>query len=129
MTQTHALSSPTSLSESVTRDSPDQSVVDWDPLASNGKLLLGSLQHPTLRLRKSIELCLGEEDGQVIVEWPEAMSLFGHGGHLASAIDDFRLSVAELYDSLASEDVDSLGPAMIELRALLSRFIGPQDGA
>ena len=89
-------------------------------VAFDGSFWLGSLQHPTLRLRQALRLDMTTDDENVILTWPEANSLYGYGDTLSAAVTDFRLSLAELYVSLISDDANGLGPDMRTLRDLLA---------
>jgi hypothetical protein len=94
----------------------------------DGSFWLGSVQHPEYRLRRAIELKLSRDDGQVILEWPEADSLFGYGQTLSDAVTDFRFSLVELYISLLDSQGD-LGPAMSELLARIDSYVRRDGGA
>lgn len=81
--------------------------------ATPAEILLGSLNHPALRLRKPIPLKIDREDEHVVAAWQE-FDEFGYGAHLTVALEDFRQTLVELYLSLEA-DQKNLGP---ELQAL-----------
>lgn len=76
--------------------------------ATPSRLILGNLNHPTLRLRHPLELLIEREDQWIVAAYPE-LDEFGYGAHLTEAVEDFRQSLIELYLTLKAEQ-DQLGP-------------------
>ena len=109
--------------------SPQVKVAIVKEQAFDDAFWLGSLQHPTLRLHRAIKLTLSNEDGHVVLEWPEANSLFGYGNSLSSAVTDFRFALVELYESLIESSAEELGADLITVRALLNETVGPYSAA
>lgn len=86
--------------------------------AAEGAFWLGSLQHPTIRLRRAIELHLSVSEGQVVLEWLEANKISGYGAFLDEAVTDFRRALVEPYVSL-QEHREQLGREMRAVAYLL----------
>lgn len=82
---------------------------------------LGGLQHPRLRLRAPLTLSVTWADSLVSV-LHEPTQLWGEGGHLTAAVEDFQRTLAELYLGL-QEDQGHLGPALAEEWAALQQWI------
>lgn len=80
------------------------------PTATPKEILLGSLNHPLLFLRKPIQLQISRDEKFVVVSWPE-FEEFGYGNHLTDAIEDFRQTLVEFYLGLESEK-NNLGPEL-----------------
>lgn len=78
------------------------------PKATPKEIMLGSLNHPLLFLRKPIQLQVGRDEKFVVVSWPE-FDEFGYGNYLTEAIEDFRQTLIEFYLGLESEK-ENLGP-------------------
>jgi len=89
--------------------------------ATPDRLLLGSLNHPRLRLIRSLPLIITREESYVIAHMPE-LEEFGYGLHLTAAIQDLRQSLVELYQGLEA-DQDRLGPDLTDLWQMLQQFI------
>lgn len=81
--------------------------------ATPAEILLGCLNHPSLRLRKPIPLKIEREEGHVVAAWLE-LDEFGYGAYLTAAVEDFRQTLVEVYLGLEG-DQENLGP---ELQAL-----------
>lgn len=89
--------------------------------ATPDSLQLGSLAHPHLRLRRPLPLTV-THDGPLIIASCQALEEFGYGPHLSAAVEDFRQTVAELYDTLKA-DRDRLGPDLSGLWQQLQALI------
>lgn len=110
------------------RDATDQSRKDLGPKiavlgrsATPSEILLGSLNHPRLYLRKPIPLKIDREDEHVVAAWPE-IDEFGYGSHLTAALEDFRQTLVELYLSLEA-DQKNLGPELQTLWSSLQEWV------
>lgn len=89
--------------------------------ATPSHLLLGNLNHPTLRLRHPLNLLIEREDQWIIATYPE-LDEFGYGAHLTEAVEDFRQSVIELYLTLKAEH-EYLGPDLQRVWQSLQELI------
>jgi hypothetical protein len=121
-TDTDRFGSPVSIGPQLRVQRPTDASFD-------GSFWLGSLQSPTLRLRRAIKLLVSSSDDQIVLEWPEANSLFGYGTSLSAAVIDFRMALAELYSSLTAENIEALGPAMRAVRSLIEQNVSPIVGS
>jgi len=92
--------------------------------ATPPSLVLGTLNHPRLRLRRPLELRISREEGSVVASVPE-LEEFGYGPHLSVAIDDLRQGLVELYQTLEIEQ-HRLGPDLSELWQQMQRLIQPR---
>ncbi len=85
------------------------------------KVLFGALRHPALKLRKPIPLQTERSEYGINVFWEEAQE-FGSGETFSAAIEDFGLTLAELYFHL--EDSDSpLSDYLLGVRNKLADYI------
>lgn len=84
-------------------------------------VILGNLRHPALRLRAPLPLEVERESDSVAVCSAE-LEEFGSGAFFTAAIEDFQLSLVELYFTLRDRQ-SSLGPAMQELWGRLQELI------
>ncbi len=85
------------------------------------KVLFGALRHPALKLRKPILLQTERSEAGINVFWEETQE-FGSGETFSSAIEDFGLTLAELYMQL--EDCDSpLSDYLLGVRNKLADYI------
>lgn len=100
--------------------------IDVDPDAAPysalpNTVLFGALRHPTLKLRKPILLQTERTDAGINVVWIETQE-FGAGETFSSAIEDFGLTVAELYIRLGECD-SPLSTYLQEIRKKLAEYI------
>ena len=100
---------------------PKQKIAILGRPATPAEILLGSLNHPALRLRKPIPLKIDREDEHVVAAWQE-FDEFGYGAHLTVALEDFRQTLVELYLSLEA-DQKNLGPELQALWRSLQEWI------
>jgi hypothetical protein len=84
-------------------------------------VLLGSVSHPELRIRKAIPLEVLTEEGHVILTWVEADE-FVCGDTTGDALDDFSKMIGELYFELNDPAV-RLGENLMKVRAVLNEHI------
>ena len=89
--------------------------------ATPDSLLLGTLNHPRVRLVQPLRVDISREDGFIVAQVPE-LDEFGYGPHLTAAIDDLQQSLVELYLTLET-DQDRLGPDLARLWVQLQRII------
>jgi hypothetical protein len=84
-------------------------------------VLLGSVSHPELRVRKAIPLEVSTEEGHVILTWNEADE-FTCGKTTGEALDDFSKMISELFFELNDPAVH-LGAYLIKVRSVLNEHI------
>jgi hypothetical protein len=84
-------------------------------------VLFGALRHPALKLRKPILLQVGRSNTGVNVSWEETEE-FGTGETFSSAIDDFGLTLAELFIQLENAD-SPLSEYLLAIREKLLDYI------
>lgn len=82
---------------------------------------IGSVFDPRLRLRRAISLSIAEENGHAIVH-SEELDEFGYGSDVLGAVDDFRLTIAELYSYL-NENRDRLSIGLASTWEILEGLI------
>ena len=63
--------------------------------------LLGSLQHPEVRLRRELSLKVRRSDTSVSITWDEA-SIFAEANSFETAVNRFRLKVADEFKRLSA---------------------------
>jgi hypothetical protein len=84
------------------------------------EVLFGAFRHPALKLRKPILLQTERSETGIAVFWEETEE-FGSGETFSSAIDDFGVTLAELY--LRLEECDSLSDYLQGVRNKLADYI------
>lgn len=89
--------------------------------ATPHELLLGSMNHPCLGLRQPLRLTI-TRDGPLVVAHASELEEFGYGPHLTSAVEDFRQTLLELYQTPKTES-DRLGSDLTHLWRRLQSLI------
>lgn len=82
---------------------------------------IGGLRHPSLTLRKPMDLEIQWHEGGVSVADGQT-GLWGEGDHLTDAIEDFQATLAELYQDLKEQGAQ-LGPGMQAEWAALQQWV------
>ncbi len=77
---------------------------------------------PLLRLKKSIPLTV---ERPFVLIW-ENTEEYSQGDSLGQAMDDFGISVRQLWEKV--HDGSPLGPELLRIRSLLEEYIEPQPG-
>lgn len=80
----------------------------------------GGLHDPLLRLLKPIQLSVSTEERYVVVNWPD-VDEFGSGDTLTAALDDFSVSLGQLYHHLHAKR--EYGPDLLRVRQVLDEYI------
>lgn len=88
---------------------------------------IGSLLDDRLRLRSPVTLELKQE-GVLYIARCQEFGEFGYGGSPFEAVDDLRLTLAELYWALKEEQAQ-LGPSLADLWQRLDEKIEVAKGA
>ncbi len=89
--------------------------------ATPSEVLLGTVNHPLLRLRIPVPLEVRRESDYVGV-WSDELEQLGTGIHLTAALIDIQRTLVEAFLVLESE-ADHLSPAMQKTWRALSAYI------
>ena len=84
-----------------------------DGAATPPEVLLGTLNHPLLRLRNPLRLEVRRE-GESVGVWSEDLEQLGTGAHLTAALMDIQQTLIEGFLTLEANP-DDLGPGMQRL--------------
>ena len=106
-------------------DQPTQEVpilkLSSEPPPLPETMLLGSLRHPTLRLKMPLPVTLSTENEYILVEH-NAWGVMGYGTHLTAAIIDLQQTITELFLTLRDEQ-DKLGGDLPQLWEDMQKMI------
>jgi hypothetical protein len=87
----------------------------------DNQLRLGSLRSGRLRVRSAFRVEIQRLDGRVVAH-AEEINEFGFGANLSEAIADLQGTIAELYDTLESEE-SRLGPDLRRVWEVLRKKV------
>ncbi len=93
----------------------------FNQTATSDEILLRTLARPHLLLVRPIRLVI-ERENERVTAWSPELEEIGYGPDLGGALEDFQLTLAELYDTLSSEK-DRLGPEMVNLWKMVQTMV------
>ncbi|HEY1296591.1 MAG TPA: hypothetical protein VGJ60_26230 [Chloroflexota bacterium] len=100
---------------------PDNSIINW--IANlGGRVVFSRLRRSDVRLHQPIALRIEREDEAFLVASDE-LDVYGLGDTLSAALEDFELTLQELFERLNEPDVQ-LGPGLLALRVAVNAYVG-----
>ncbi len=106
---------------------PDRAEAIADDPVYSELVELNSLDSPSIRLKKSIQLLSRVQDGEHVVELPQ-VELYAFGETLAEALDEVATEVVDLYATLSSSPANVLAGKPLSWKLFLDQYISKVDG-